>query len=98
MAFIGALGGSLLTAVNGDDQIGNLLGQIPVVGNTLGQITDTTTSIIGGVENSFSSITSNLLSGFTGGSNSSNSAIIEDVLLIGGVLVGIGVIYYVVSK
>jgi len=50
MAFIGALGGSLLTAVNGDDQIGNLLGQIPVVGNTLGQITDTTTSIIGGVE------------------------------------------------
>ena len=98
MAFVGALGGSLLTAVNGDDRIGNVLGQIPVVGNTLGQITDTTTSIIGGVENSFSSITSNMLSGFTGGSNSSNSAIIEDVLLIGGVLVGIGVIYYVVSK
>jgi len=39
-----------------------------------------------------------MLSGFTGGSNTSNTAIIKDVLLIGGVLVGIGVIYYVVSK
>ena len=67
MAFMALMGGSLLEAVNHDNQLGDLLGGIPVVGQTLGDITNTTTSIFGGFEKGMMSMTGGLLGGLTGG-------------------------------
>ena len=103
MAFMALMGGSLLTAVNHDNQLGDLLGGIPVVGQTLGDITNTSTSIFGGFQNGMMSMTGNLLGGLTGGlvgggsSSGGTTAIIEDVMIIGGILAGIGVVYYVLK-
>ena len=103
MAFMALMGGSLLEAVNHDNQLGDLLGGIPVVGQTLGDITNTTTSIFGGFEKGMMSMTGNLLGGLTGGmvgggSSSGGMNIIEDVMIIGIAIAGIGVVYYVVMK
>ena len=104
MAFMALMGGSLLEAVNHDNQLGDLLGGIPVVGQTLGDITNTTTSIFGGFEKGMMSMTGNLLGGLTGGlvgggssSSGGTTAVIEDIMIIGGILAGIGVVYYVMK-
>ena len=91
MAFLAAAGGSLLSSINSNDQIGDLLGNIPVVGDALGGVVDTSTGIINNLE-------STVLGGFGLGNKPNTTNEVEEIVVVVGIVLVGGVALYFILK